>query len=119
MSETFDWMARANAKAKGKRPEFFDEPEDDRIYSILMSVVGEVSVLRQRLDTVERLLESNGTLRRADIEDWEPTREEGIERGEMIREYIYRVMRGPMQAVEALEEAEPPVEEISRQLKET
>lgn len=114
----FDWMAAANKKAKGKRPEYFDDPEDERMLSILMAVVGEVSVLRERMDTVERLLESKGSITRADIDSYEPDREAAYERGAMIREYIYRVMRGPHQMVQELEQVEPPVEEVSRELKE-
>lgn len=116
-NQPLDWMALANAKAKGKRPQFFDEPEDDRMFSILISVVGEVSVLRQRLDTVERLLDAKGTISRGDIEQYAPDRDEAVERGEMIREYIFRVMRGPMQAMEAIREPEPTVEEVSQTLK--
>lgn len=118
VSEPLDWMALANAKAKGKRPEFFVEPEDDRIFSILMALVGEVSVMRQRMDTIERLLENNGMISRDDIENYAPTRDEGDERGELIREYIFRIMRGPMQALEALQEVEPEIEDVSKSLKE-
>ena len=114
----FDWMAAANKKAKGKRPEYFDDPEDERILSILMAVVGEVSVLRERMDTVERLLETKGTISREDIENYVPDKDAAYERGVMIREYIYRVMRGPQQMVEELKEAEPPLEEVSKELKE-
>ena len=119
MTENLDWMTRANLKAKGKRPVYFDEPEDDRILSILMAVVGEVSVLRERLDTVERLLDAKGTVSRADIENYVPDREAGQERGEMIREYIARVMRGPHQALQALEEFEPPVQDVIDELRDS
>lgn len=118
MSETaLDWMALANKKAKGKRPEFFDKPEDDRIYSILIALVGEVSVLRTRLDTVERLLDEKGTISRDDIENFAPDRDAGFERGALIREYILRVMRGPIQAMEALKDIEPPIEDVSKELR--
>jgi hypothetical protein len=118
MSDTaLDWMALANRKAKGKRPEFFDEPEDDRIYSILIALVGEVAVMRSRLDTIERLLDKKGTISREDIENFAPDREAGFERGALIREYILRVMRGPIQAMEALKDNEPPIEEVSKDLR--
>lgn len=113
----FDWMAAANKKAKGKRPEYFDAPQDERILSILMAVVGEVSVLRERVDTVERLLDSKGTISRADIESYVPDKDAAYERGEMIREYIYRVMRGPHQMVDELKQADAPVEDVSRELR--
>ena len=51
--ETIDWMLRANAKAKGKRPSYFEDPATDRILSMLMALVGEVAVLRERLDALD------------------------------------------------------------------
>lgn len=117
MSDPLDWMSLANKKAKGKRPEYFDAPEDDRFLSILLALVGEVSVMRQRLDTVERLLEGKGSVSRSDIETYTPDQKAALERGVLIREYIYRVMRGPQQAVEALRETEPSVEDVSRNLR--
>ena len=116
--DIFDWMAAANRKAKGKRPEYFDDPKNEQLLSILMAVVGEVSVMRERFDTVERLLEDKGTLTRTDIENFTPDKQAAQERGEMIREYIYRVMRGPHQMVQELQQEEPPVEQVSRDLKE-
>ena len=114
----FDWMAAANKKAKGKRPNYFDAPENERILSILLAVAGEVSVLRERLDTVERLLEAKDSISRDDIETYTPDKQAAYERSAMIREYIYRIMRGPHQMAQELESDEPPVEEISRTLKE-
>lgn len=119
MSEDFDWVLRANAKAKGKRPAYFDDPAIDRILSILMSVASEVSVLRERLDTIERLLEQKGSISRADIESFEPDREAAFERGAATRAYIARIMRGVQQDLEALQADEPPVEEISRALRDS
>jgi hypothetical protein len=116
-NEPLDWMVLANKKAKGKRPDFFDKPEDDRIYSILMSLVGEVSVMRTRLDTVERLLEAKGTISREDIENFAPEKRAGYERGMLIREYILRIMRGPIQAMQGLEQTEKPIDKVSRELK--
>jgi hypothetical protein len=118
MSEdTIDWMLRANAKAKGKRPQYFADAGQERMLSMLMAVIGEVSVLRERLDTVERLLEEKGSLNRTDIESYKPDREAGFERGAATREYIARIMRGVQQDLEALRESEPPVEEVSRALR--
>jgi hypothetical protein len=114
-----DWIARAGAKAKGKRPQYFDDPALDRMLSILMAVAGEVSVLRERLDTVERLLDANGTISRADIEAYEPDREAAYERGLATKEYIARVMRGVQQDMEAMAAAEPPVEQVSRELRDS
>jgi len=43
-------------KAKGKRPFYFDNPESDKLLAIVMALAGEVSVLRECLDTLERLV---------------------------------------------------------------
>jgi hypothetical protein len=119
MSDEIDWISRSGAKAKGKRPHYFEDPAIDRTLSILMALVGEVSVLRERLDTVERLLETKGSISRADIEAYEPDRAAGRERGLITREFIARVMRGVQQDMEALEELDTPsVEELSKAIRE-
>jgi hypothetical protein len=119
MTDDIDWIARAGAKAKGKRPAYFEDPAIDRTLSIVMALVGEVSVLRERLNTVERLLESQGTITRADIEAYEPDRRAGEERGLQTREYIARIMRGVQQDMESLDEIDAPtVEELSKTLRE-
>ena len=51
-----DPLLLAGAKAKGKRPWFLDEPDIERVMNITLALMQEVSVLRERLDTVERLL---------------------------------------------------------------
>lgn len=117
-AEDIDWISRAGAKAKGKRPQYFEDPALDRMLSILLATVGEVSVLKERLDTVERLLDAKGTISRADIEAYEPDRDAAYERGLATKEYLARVMRGVQQDMEAMAAAvEPPVEEVSRTLR--
>ncbi len=118
MTEEIDWVARSGAKSKGKRPNYFDDPAIDRTLSIVMALVGEVSVMRERLDTVERLLDTKGTISRDDIESYVPDREAGKERGLLTKAYIARVMRSVQQDMEALSEAESSVEDLSRTLKE-
>ena len=105
----FDWIARSGKRAKGRRPEFFDDPAVDRLTSLVTALVGEVSVLRERLDTVERLLDAKGTVRREDIESFAPDRAAGEERGLATKAYIARVMRGFQQELEALQNPDPPI----------
>jgi hypothetical protein len=112
-----DPILRAGAKAKGKRPAYFDDAALDRMLSILLAVVGEVSVLKERLDTVERLLDTNGTISRADIEAYEPDRDAAYERGLGTKEYIARVMRGVQQDMEAMAGTERPIPELIEELK--
>ncbi len=76
---------------KGKRMYFFKDPAIDQLYGVVVALTAEMSVLRDRLETVERLLESKGSISRADIEEYRPdTKEEG-ERTEWRDSYIGRV----------------------------
>lgn len=118
VTEGVDWIARSGAKAKGKRPQYFDDPAIDRTLSIVMALVGEVSVMRERMDTIERLLDAKGTVGRADIEAYTPNAEAGEERGLLTRAYIARIMRSVQQDMEALAELnDPNVEEWSAKLR--
>ncbi len=117
MTENLDWIDRAGARPKGKRPQYFEDPAVERMMSILMAVVGEVSVMKDRLDTVERLLEAKGTISRADIEAYHPDRDAAYERALGTKEYIARVMRGVQQQFDALGSNEPSLDEVSRQLR--
>lgn len=101
-----DWIPLTGAKPQGKRPYFFDDPAVERVLAITMAVAQEVSVLRERLDTIERLLEKNGSLQRGDIERYEPDPAGATERAEWQRMYIARVLRIVQQELEALHQPE-------------
>ncbi|MEM7688828.1 MAG: hypothetical protein AAF291_07380 [Pseudomonadota bacterium] len=112
-----DWVALSGKRAKGKRPDYFDEPALDRLYSVVFAMAAEVSALRERQDTVERLLDAKGTISREDIETYVPSREAGEERGLATRAYLARIMRGFQQEVEAMEAQDPPIMDIVERLK--
>jgi len=57
-------------KAKGQRPLYFQDPDIDRLLAMLMGLVGEVCVIRDRLDTVERLVQKHGLFSQKDIENF-------------------------------------------------
>ncbi|KWV92205.1 hypothetical protein [Erythrobacter sp. YT30] len=116
MNEDFDWVAASGRRAKGKRPEYFDDPALDRLYSTVFALAAEVSALRERQDTVERLLDAKGTINREDIETYQPDRAAGEERGLATRAYVSRIMRGFQQHVEAMEAEDPPIMEIVEKL---
>lgn len=116
MSEEIDWIALSGKRAKGRRPEYHDFATD-RLISIVMALVGEVGVLRSRLDTAERLLAAKGVLTRAEIEGYAPDRQAGYERGVETKAYIARVMRGVQQAMEAMAAQDKPVDEVIADLR--
>lgn len=97
-----DYIPLTGAKPRGKRPYFFDDPAVERVLAITMAVAQEVAVMRERLDTIERLLEKNGGLTRAEIDAYEPDQASATERAEWSRMYIARVLRIVQQEIEAL-----------------
>jgi hypothetical protein len=112
-----DWIALSARKAKGKRPAYFDDPAIDRLLSIAMALAAELSVTRERLDTLERLLEARGGPTQAEIEAFRPDRDAAYRRGLATREYVARILRGVQQDMEALAEVEPPIEQVSAELR--
>ena len=78
---------------RGKRPFFFDDPAIDQLIAIIMAMSGELSVLYDRVDTIERLLETNGGLNRKDIEKFRPSQEIEDERNVRRNEYIARLFK--------------------------
>lgn len=78
---------------KGKRPHFFDDPSVDQLMTFILELMTEVSVLRERLDVTERLLDARGVVRRTEIEDYEPTDEIEQERIAWREAYLKRVLR--------------------------
>lgn len=93
----------ANAKAKGKRPYFFDDPAVERVLSITMAVATELAVTRERLDTVERLLEDGVAVTKANIDAYRPDDDASKERQQWHADYISRILRIVHQELEAIE----------------
>ncbi len=76
--------------ARGKRPEFYDAPGVDEAMSMIMVLAGEIAVLRDRLDSAERVAKANGldlaagietlVLDQAALEEREAWRQDFLER---------------------------------------
>lgn len=79
--------------AKGKRSHFYDNPETDRMMTLLLELMAEFASMRERLDTVERLLESKASISQDDIENYRPDAEVEAERSAWNQAFIRRVMR--------------------------
>ena len=57
-------MAQLPRKASGPRPEYFEDPAIDKVLSMALALAGEVAVMRDRIDTLERDLYRAATGRR-------------------------------------------------------
>ncbi len=94
MSRTgIDPTLAAAAKAKGKRPWFYQDPDVERVFNVALALAMELAVTRQRLDALERLLAERGVLAQADIEAFRPDAEAETARQQWHRDYIARVLR--------------------------
>lgn len=58
--------------ARGKRPQFYEVPGLDEAMSMIMVLANELSVVRDRLDTVEKVAAAKGIILDQDIEAFEP-----------------------------------------------
>lgn len=112
-----DPLKLAGAKPRGKRPFFMEDTDVERVMAITMAVAQELAVMRERLDTIERLLERDGTVTREAIESFVPSRAEAEERGAWTQEYLARILRIYQQDIESLSVPdEPTSEDIGHEL---
>jgi hypothetical protein len=94
-------LARSANKPAGRRP-YFHAPEIERVLAITMAAVQELAVARERIDTLERLLEAKGLVAREEIESFLPSPTQAAERGLWLQEYLNRVLRIVQQEGEAI-----------------
>lgn len=78
---------------KGKKSVFFEDPAVDQVMTFFIELLTEVSVLRDRLDTVEVLLQERGVLTHADIEGYRHDDEGEQRRATARKALLERVMR--------------------------
>lgn len=89
--------------AKGNRPQYFDDPNMDQMHAMIIALATEVSVLTDRFDTLERVMEDKGSVTRADLEAWEPDDVTWQERKDKREQLIRRLFRSVREARTALE----------------
>ena len=94
--------------AKGKRPQYFSDPATDKLLWMTMSLMEELSVTRDRLDAVERVLEGKKALRRRDIDDFKPNAAARVERDSRRAAFVERVMRVVQAELEELSRDDMP-----------
>lgn len=105
-------MAERDAKlkrtAKGKRPQYFADPATDKLLSITLTLAGELSVLRERVDTLERLLERDGAVSREQIDQYQPDERAAAERETQRSAYLQRILRAVQMELEEVAGADMP-----------
>lgn len=103
--------ARIARIAKGKRPQYFSDPAIDKLLAMSVTLMEELSVTRDRLDAVERLLARKRQLKLEDIEHFVPTATDASTRAERRQRYVARVLRALHAELEATVGADSPKSE--------
>lgn len=79
--------ATSNRTIKGKRPSFFDTRGVDYLMHMVMVLSQELSVTRDRLDTLEHMIEGKGLLKRTEFNDFTPD-QDCLEERELNRQAL-------------------------------
>jgi hypothetical protein len=110
----------AGDKSKGGRPYFFNSAETERVLNIAMAIATEVAVVRERMDTIERLLEAKGIVAQSEIEAFVPTDEQAEARQLWHARYAARILRVVQQELDAIAHPENnmPMQQIADEINE-
>jgi hypothetical protein len=92
-------------RSRGPRPRYFSDAQLDRFHLMLVALVQEVAVLRDRVDAFERLAEENGAVSREALDNYLADEVAHGERREWREAYIERVMRVVFEEAEQLRDA--------------
>ncbi|WP_240464805.1 hypothetical protein [Paraferrimonas sp. SM1919] len=103
-------------KAKGQRPWFLADQQAEQILSIVMSLVMELQVNRERLRSLEELLVVKGVLNQGEIDNYIPNDEQAQQRSVDTQAYLDRVLRILQQTAEGIAVQEPNVEQAQQEL---
>lgn len=93
--------------AKGKRPRYFLDPAVDHLHLMLLALIEELAVTRDRVDTLERLIEGQGLFKTSEVETYIPSAEVEEERTRWREAYIRRVMKGVLDEIAQVSRADP------------
>lgn len=101
--------------AKGEPPQYFEDPEVGKVLSMVVALAGEMAVMRDRLDTVERLLDAGQPVTRAALAGFAPDEAVRNERDAWRQQFlsiVFRVLHEERERV--AREANPGYNEVVR-----
>ena len=82
------------AKARGARPVYFDDGgATDAVMAIVTALAAEVWALRERLASIEAVLDEAGVVERSAVEAYQPDDAEAASRAEEASAFMGRVLR--------------------------
>jgi len=95
-------MVQLPRKAKGQRPHYFTDPAIDKLLSITMALAGEVSVLRDRLASVELMLERGEKVSPEAVDKFLPDAPERVIRDERREQFLEIILKSLHDDVESM-----------------
>lgn len=96
-------MTVLQKKARGRRPEYFEDPAVDKLMAITMALAGEVAVMRDRLDTIERLSEAGEKISPSSVDAYQPDPDVRAARDAWREDYLDNVLRIVHQELEGMQ----------------
>lgn len=100
--------------AKGKKPQYFSDPAIDKLLWMTLTLMEELSVARDRIDTLERLLDDRGLLRQGDVDGFVPGPAARAQRAARRAGFVDRMMRAAQAELGTAASASDPHEEARR-----
>jgi hypothetical protein len=94
--------------AKGKKPQYFSDPAIDKLLWMTLTLMEELSVARDRIDTLERLLDDRGLLRQEDVDGFIPGPTARALRAARRAGFVDRMMRAAQAELGAAAAASDP-----------
>ncbi len=89
--DKLDAVKKVLATLPGPRPQFFQDPSMDQVIDMTVALAGEVAVLYERLDSLERLIEAAGIVKQSDLNTFQPDQHALAERMKWNEAYVLRV----------------------------
>lgn len=86
-------MSKANVKRtiRGRRPQFHADPAIDKLHGMLMVMATEMSVLYERIDSMERIAAQKGVLLREELQKFAPDANAQAERENWRQQFLQRL----------------------------
>lgn len=92
-TETRASSPQRRRRAKGRRPFFLEDPDNDKLLAMIAALAGEVSILHRRLIAHESVAANKALFSGDDIEAHQPSQEEVEALSRWRSEFLGRVFR--------------------------
>lgn len=76
---------------RGRRPQFHDDPAVDKLHGMIMAMATEMSVLYQRIDTIERVAARKGVMLEEELQHFEADAEANAAREAWRQKFLERL----------------------------